>query len=238
MGMINRNVVGLILIFALFSHGCEPSIESDGFYVFSTVYDFKNESYGWEGDFADYPIEDSIKYALKFDYTELPANLGTGKALMLSGNNQSDDLFMFLKKKLTGLRPNTEYSISFEVEFATNVGTGTIGVGGSPGESVYLKAGAHAEEPKKIALDGYYVMNIDKGNQSSRGEDMIVIGTISSTYANDYNYVLETRNNITVFTARTNQKGELWLIVGTDSGFEGTTTIYYSHITIVLSQSA
>lgn len=235
--MVNRIGIGLTMTLTLFM-GCESSIENDGFYVTSTVYDFRNDSYDWEGDFSDYPVEDSIKYALKFDYVELPSNLGTGKSLMLSGNNQSDDLFMFLKKKLTGLRPTTEYSISFEVKFATNVGTGSIGAGGSPGESVYLKAGARAEEPEKIALDDYYVMNLDKGNQSSRGKDMIVIGTISSTYANDFNYVLETRNNITSFTARTNQNGELWIIVGTDSGFEGITTIYYTQISIVLSQSA
>lgn len=235
--MLNRNGLGLILIFTLFI-GCESSIENDGFYVTSTVYDFRNGSYDWEGDFADYPVEDSIKYALKFDYTDLPSSLGTGKSLMLSGNNQSDDLFMFIKKNLSGLRPNTEYSISFEIKFATNVGTGTIGAGGSPGESVYLKAGAYSEEPEKIALDGYYMMNLDKGNQSSRGDDMIVIGTISSSYANDFDYVLETRNNITSFKARTNHNGELWIIVGTDSGFEGTTTIYYTQISLVLTRSA
>lgn len=235
--MVKRNGVGLILILTLFI-GCESSLENNGFYVTSTVYDFRNDSYDWRGDFADYPVHDSIKYALKFDHTELPSNLGTGKSLVLSGNNQSDDLFMFLKKKLTGLRPNTEYSVSFEVKFATNVGTGSVGAGGSPEESVYLKAGAHAQEPEKIALNDYYVMNLDKGNQSSRGEDMIVIGTISSTYANDFNYVLESRNNITPFTARTNQNGELWIIVGTDSGFEGVTTIYYTQISVVLSQSS
>ncbi len=218
--------------------GCDTPIADDGFYVVSKVYDFRSDSYAWEGDFSDYPVGDSAKYSLAFGYAELPSNLGSGKGLMLTGNNLSDDLFMFIKKNLSDLRPNTEYSISFEVKFATNVGTGAIGAGGSPGESVYLKAGAYTEEPDKIALDGYYTMNLDKGNQSSRGDDMIVIGTISSANANDFDYVLETRNNITSFKARTNQNGELWIIVGTDSGFEGTTTIYYTQISLVLTLSA
>jgi hypothetical protein len=157
---------------------------------------------------------------------------------MLSGNNHSDDLFMFVKKKITELKPGTEYTISFNVEFATNISAGLLGTGGSPGESVFLKAGAYHEEPDKRALNGYYAMNLDKGNQSTRGDNMIVIGTISSHNVYDANYyTVETRNNITAFTARSNQNGELWIIVGTDSGFEGVTTLYYTQITLVLSQS-
>src|SRR5574339_940303 len=117
--MINRIVVGLTLALT-FIIGCDTPIADDGFYVVSKVYDFRSDSYAWEGDFADYPVGDSTKYSLAFDYTELPSNLGSGKALMLTGNNQSDDLFMFIKKNLSDLRPNAEYSISFEVKFATN----------------------------------------------------------------------------------------------------------------------
>lgn len=217
--------------------GCETLSENDGFYVFSEVYDFKNDSYEWYGDFADYPVDDSIAYELTFAYTNLPANLGSGKALLLSGNNHSDDLFMFLKKKISGLSPNTEYAASFEVKFATNAARNSVGIGESPGESVFLKAGSFNEEPRKVNHDGYYTMNLDKGNQSTRGENMVVIGTISSASTNGVYYALETRNNITSFVARTNQNGDLWIIVGTDSGFEGTSAIYYTEISLVLTLS-
>jgi len=232
-----RSKKGTWVIFAVLLLSCEVSPENDGFYVFSQVYDFKNGTYQWQGDFADYPVEDSTFYELKFDHADLPANLGSGKSLMLSGNNHSDDLFMFLKKKITNLSPNTEYAVSFEVKFATNAAKNSVGAGGSPGESVFLKAGAFHEEPVKVAKDGYYTMNLDKGNQSSRGEDMVVIGTIASSYTDGMNYALETLNNITSFEARSNQNGELWVIIGTDSGFEGTSTIYYTEVSLVLTRS-
>jgi hypothetical protein len=163
--------------------------------------------------------------------------MGSKRALMLTGNNQSDDLFMFVKKKITELEPNTEYTISFNVEFATNISAGAPGTIGSPGEGVFLKAGASDKEPVKNALNGYYTMNLDKGNQSTRGDNMIVIGTISSHYVYDTNYTVEARNNISAFTARSNHDGELWIIVGSESGFEGITTIYYTQISLVLSRS-
>lgn len=77
-------------------------------------------------------------------------------------------------------------------------------------------------------------MNIDKGNQIPSGEDMIYIGDFSNE-TNEFEYNLVNRNNIqTPFEAQANDAGELWLIVGTDSGFEGITTIYYTKIAVSL----
>jgi hypothetical protein len=33
---------------------------------------------------------------------------------------------------------------------------------------------------------------------------------------------------------KANAQGEIWLVVGTDSGFEGKTTIYYNSIQAVI----
>ena len=65
--------------------------------VFS--FDFSNETHGWVGGFADYPQGEEDFFELVFDHRELPENLDPSrKALFLSGNNHSDDLFMFLKR--------------------------------------------------------------------------------------------------------------------------------------------
>jgi len=52
-------------------------------------------------------------------------------------------------------------------------------------------------------------------------------------------YVLITRtnggSNASSFIAKSSSKGELWLIVGTESGFEGVTTLYYTKIDVVFS---
>jgi hypothetical protein len=64
-------------------------------FIFEYTFDDGTES--WSEGFVDLPVnyEDDI-YRLEFDHTDWPVGLDkTGKALMLSGNNASDDLFMY-----------------------------------------------------------------------------------------------------------------------------------------------
>lgn len=229
--------VGVFLL-AILVCGCSIDDDSPQMSVHTASFDFNQSYEGWEADFADLPsgMDDSSFYELKFAYTALPANLGNRKALMLSGNNHSDDLFMFLKTKITGLIPNTSYNIFFEVELASNAPENSVGAGGSPGKSVYLKAGASAIEPKKTVESDHYVLNIDKGNQSTSGANAIVIGDIAIP-SSSTEYTLISRNNASdpYFIGKTNGAGELWIIIGTDSGFEGTTTVYYTKVNIVFS---
>jgi hypothetical protein len=170
----------------------------------------------------------------------LPTNLNsnaTKKALHISGNNHSDDLFMFVKKKVTGMHPNTFYEVLFNVKFASNAPKGSVGIGGSPGESVYLKAGATSFEPIKEIQDGMYRMNINKGNQEEDGTDLITLGTIGvATNTTQYTQISRYNSSATGFYASTNDAGDLWLIVGTESGFEGTTTLYYTQIDVLFNE--
>jgi hypothetical protein len=208
--------------------------------VFSITYNFNLQDNGWTGDFADYPEGDSIVYELFFKHDTLPTNLNanaTKKALHISGNNHSDDLFMFIKKKVAGLRPNTEYEVLFSIKFASNAPTGSVGVGGSPGESVFLKAGASPIEPKKILEGGMYRMNIEIGSQAESGADMMTVGTIGvSSTTTQFTQVTRFNNSSSNFKATTDDNGDLWLIVGTDSGFEGTTTLYYTQIDVLFNE--
>ena len=226
----------LLMIFFLLLVSCNN--DDDGTPAPSTVfsYNFATGTEGWIGDFADYPAGEEEFYELIFSHAPLPEPLDVSKsALMLSGNNHSDDLFMFVKKEITGLVPNREYSIIFRIEFASNVANNQFGIGGSPGESVYLKVGATSIEPtKQIDTEGFYALNIDKNNQSQSGTDMIVVGNFSN--GTDENiYTLKTLSNTTPFKATTNSRGTLWIITGTDSGFEGKTTIFFSHIEMTLN---
>jgi hypothetical protein len=221
--------------------GCSLSDDDKGISVFSVSFDFSQSEEGWTADFVDLPAnaDDSSFYELKYDYTYLPANLGAEKAILLSGNNHSDDLFMFIKRKVTGLNPNTSYTLVFEVELASNAPKGSIGIGGSPGESVYLKAGASEIEPVKNLQGDRYVLNVDKGNQSVAGSNATVLGDIA-TPLTVAEYALITRNNASPsaepLIAQSNSNGEIWLMVGTDSGFEGTTTVYYTNVKVLFSR--
>ncbi len=224
----------------MFLGGCSFSDNSPQIAVFSISFDFNQSQGEWEADFTDLPTlpTDSSLYELQVAYTYLPSNLGTRKSIMLSGNNHSDDLFMFIKKRITGLMPNTSYNLVFEVELASNAPYGSVGVGGSPGESVYLKAGASQIEPKKMIEDDRYVLNVDKGNQSMPGSNAIVLGNIA-TASSSSNYTLISRSNASTssqpFIAQSNSTGEIWLLVGTESGFEGVTTVYYTKVNVLFS---
>ena len=58
---------------------------------------------------------------------------------------------------------------------------GCFGVGGAPGESVWIKAGATAIEPLAIRDSSYLRMNIDIGNQSGGGAHAVVLGDIANS---------------------------------------------------------
>lgn len=194
---------------------------------------FQRDADGWVAGLTDYGTAQESIMEFKSAWKGLPAPLDTTrKSIMIESMNRSDDAFMFIKKKVTGLTPNTDYSLIFDIELASKYPSNSIGIGGSPGGSVFLKVGASSVEPVKVLKDDFYTINIDKGSQNNDGKDAIRIGDIG-TGDSDEVYKLITRSNqATPFNTRTNAQGELWLIVGTDSGFEGLTTLYYSKITV------
>jgi hypothetical protein len=201
-------------------------------------FDFKEDEQGWSVGYADYPVGEEAFYELHSEWTTLPFPLNPAKrALKVEGNNHSDDLFLFMKRKISGLDTLTTYEIRFVVEFASNYPEASFGIGGSPGSSVFLKAGATLQEPMAEEQDGMWQMNIDKGNQAEGGNDMLVLGHIG-TAREDEQYDLLTRSNDeeNTFEITTDATGELWLIVGTDSGFEGKTTLYYNRISATFTR--
>jgi hypothetical protein len=198
--------------------------------VFS--WDFSQGTQGWQGGFADYPLGQEDFYNLDFGLRPLPSNVGDEQALFITGDNRSDDLFMYFRNQVTGLTPNTNYSVTFDLELASNAPDGSFGIGGSPANSVFLKAGATLVEPLPIVndpIEDFIRLNIDKGNQGQSGEDSVILGDIAKPDDGTFDYALITRNNSTErFTFRTDHVGNAWLYFGTDSGFEGTTALFYT----------
>jgi hypothetical protein len=226
--------------------GCALEEQQPGLQLITNVYDFRESDHAWIAGFCDYPAEqhDSDLYELKSGYVNTTISGRARNAYSISGYNHSDDLFMYLKKKITGLQPDTQYILTYEIEFASDLSGGNLS-DGAAGQKVFMKVGASDSEPKSVIDDaGNYIMNIDKGNQGSDGEDMIVIGNIVTTELAEGLEVITRSNSPSTatepaydkrFVVKTNSKGELWLIVGTDSGFDGRTTLYYTSISTVLS---
>ncbi len=132
---------------------------------------------------------------------------------------------MYLKRPVDGLEPLASYTVSVSIDLATNVPLATFGIGGSPGESVYVKAGASTVEPRAELDDlNYLRMNIDKANQSQSGAQMRVIGNVAHPdFIDDEYRIKELASGPEFLSVSADGEGRAWLIVGTDSGFEGLT---------------
>ena len=208
-------------------------------------YNFKSGSSGWTADFADYPPNIGTGYDLAAGIRLMPRKLThvPKRGFYIQGHNRSADLFMFLKRRLTvadGIVAGQTYRIEYIIRLASNAPSGCAGIGGSPGESVFLKAGASSVEPLAVLQSNIYLrMNVDKGNQSTSGTAASVAGNIANGIsceqaAPSYPFALIERSHQHTTNVTANANGELWLLVGTDSGFEGLTRLYYQSIHVKL----
>ena len=218
----------LILLTIVVLSGCSGINENDsksfqGYAAFTELGDK-----AWKTGFSDCP-QDTTGYKIKFKVEKLPSTTKkSDKSILVSGNNHSDDLWMFVYQKLSGLKPDTKYEGSIKLSLASKYLDGSVGIGGSPANSVYLKAGLVNKEPEYKLSGGNYVFNLDKGNQSQSGTELKAVGDLAiSGSKEEYKLILRELNN---YSFTSNSKGECWIVAGFDSGFEGTTSIYLHNI--------
>lgn len=245
LSMLGKQVI--ILAISLLAMGCD---DSDGPRRETYSFAFDADMQGWQPMFVDYPAGASAEeqsaidafYELYAKHSRLPSPLNTtAGAIELNGSNHSDDLKMLVKKQLQGLSANTDYEIDVVAIIASNAPQGCAGVGGAPGESVWLKAAVVNREPSRILGAGsnsaYWRLNIDMGDQSGDGAE----GRVLDDFANSQTcesatsaYELKTISSVggPALAARTDANGALWVAFGTDSGFEGVTTLFIESIEI------
>ncbi|WP_157474592.1 hypothetical protein [Dyadobacter sp. Leaf189] len=211
----------------------------DGLDAITTVNsNFETGEEGWVAEFSDYSTKtDTSILKLAAGVTSLPKGLDSSQqAFMIQSTNRSDDVFMYLKKKVTGLVPGKTYETVFDINLGTNAANGSVGIGGSPANSVYVKVGASGTEPRTILKGTEYEFNLDKGQQSQGGADVLVLGDVANG-TDQVKYTLIDKSNADKpFIVKANPNGEIWLFVGTDSGYEGTTRLYYNRIIATLQE--
>jgi hypothetical protein len=201
------------------------------------AFDFTAGADGFTADFADYsPGQETSPVGILFvsEHRRLPAPLDNRFGLLVAGTNRSDDLFMFIWREVSGLVPGQNNRVETEVTIATNVPAGCAGVGGQPGESVAIKAGASPVLPAKaVNASGNVRVNFEKdqGPLPVGGNQVFTIGdfTGGNGTCTTGTYALKTLHSPAdrrpILTA--DAGGRLWLVIGTDSGYEARTEIYY-----------
>jgi PKD repeat protein len=192
--------------------------------------DFSNGDHGWVAGFADLPADYDVTYwQLESGLRTIPLqSLAAISALYLAGYNHNDDLFMYYKRRVTGLTPNTQYRAEFQVDFLSPYPQGT-GARFGAADFVYLKAGATTTEPATVTVgEDWLAMNIDKGNGITAGQDAVVLGTAAKPEMGSDNYVPLSEQSTENFPVTTDEEGGAWLYFGTDSAQTSATGLYFS----------
>jgi hypothetical protein len=201
-------------------------------------YEFSAEDREVKGIVADVPenyMEDNF-----YEYTHEVVDSfdNEGKAIKIIGNNHSDDMFMGFYREVKGLEPNAEYIFKLRFDLGTNVPKGMMGIGGSPGSAVTVKAGFTSAEPQfvKDAHNHIRFKNVDKANQSQSGRDLKIVSNMEKA-SDDYSEAFEYKTIARYFRATTDENGVVYLLIGTDSGFEGKSEVYYHQVKLTVREA-
>ena len=197
-------------------------------------FDFRSDASGWEADFTDFPEGRAADVNFEAGVRPLPDPL-EGQSLFHRGNNFSDDLFMYFKRRIEGLEPGTRYRAGFEVRFASDAGE-DCDVGKAP--NVVVKAGAAATEPVRLVDDrGNVRLSVDKGSQRNSGTNALVLGDIRNGQpgcGDDLPFAEETVTVEETITVSADDDGGLWLFFGTESAFEVPHELYFTELRVRL----
>lgn len=203
-----------------------------------------SQDHGFESLFLDYPAGSEAQFDLGFGFEALPGAWSERGGLRISGNNASDDLMMVLMRPVGGLKPNTRYEVELAMQFATNEPSGCVGVGGSPGESVYMRLGAASEKPGFELVDGIRRATLDLGQQANPGEHALNAGNMANgadaSLCTDTDAPWRLKRVDTAgqsFTVTSDEAGRIWVYGLSDSAFEATTTWYLTEFVLRYSEA-
>lgn len=192
-------------------------------------FSFANDSNGFTAGYSDYAPGQEQAVAFAAAPERLPPPLSALGGLAVSANNPSNDVFIYIWKLVTGLAPNQSYMVTVSVRFATNAPPGCTD---GRGENVTLKAGAAPVRPATVIQAGHVTVNFDKGDQAQSGANVVSIGNLAQasaagTCAQPLYAEKTLTTGATTPAVTSDGNGNLWLVIGADSGFSGATKLYF-----------
>lgn len=201
---------------------------------------FVSTAQGWTGSYSDYTLGMESGIGFQSGWSAMPAPL-TGGGFKLSGNNASDDLWMFASRVLTtshGIVASALYDVTMTVWIGSNAPSGCIGTGGAPGESVWLKGNVVSTPPRAFVSGDQVLFNIAKGDQAEIGSQALSFGDLANGDSCDleprYKRLQRTATRST--PVRATSSGNLWVYFGSDSGFESRSTYFLDQVRVTLTR--
>ncbi len=228
------------VLISLFLTGC--SLDSDdtlgpGLLVERSFFDEGDE--GWIAEFADYPegLEDSMKLAYRPSPLFVSESIGNVSAFKQSGYATNSDLFMFVKQQISGLQPNSRYTIKIEVELNSQLKEEYTGDLDNVEYGSFLKVGAFKSEPKTTIVQdddnpdiSLIKTDFDKGEDDQGGQDMTMIGRLAYTGIGEKPVLMNGSNSDFPIYVATDAEGKLWIAVGIDTNIPVYQEISYTYI--------
>ncbi len=217
----------------------DPSSIHAAFFDTSIQFDLDESQQGWEGNFSNYvsSFEDSLN--LVFEHVALPKEFEViGKGLKWTGFNYQNSLFMYGWRKISNLKPNTTYLISYDIAVGYQVELGNEFALRDHEDKLNIKVGAINYQPasNKDEVLGKILANFDKGSQQTiDGKDMIWLGEL---VVGDLKYKNKIARNTDqrLFGIETNSNGEMWALVGVDSSVPLRHSVYFDTIILYLKE--
>lgn len=202
---------------------------------------FNEDTEGWQPGYAEYEAgtEDTLQFNFTHGTFKLSSSPDSVTAAVQSGYSLNGQLFMFMKQKIGGLEPGTEYLVAFSValyaqvkgNFDDNLVTSTDGS--------YLKAGGFSNEPDTVLTEdpenaGNWLVktDFDKGETGKSGLDLLNLGKMQYTLKSQQPIILGGDSSNNLLTVRSDQDGKMWIVIGVDTNIPVNLDVYYSYIQI------
>lgn len=230
---------GAAIVVAVVAAACGGGDDDRG--AATVTSDFTDGADGWVADIADFTAATRPDDFVAETAVAPPGGADGDGYFHLGATNTSDDLFMYLRREVdrSEIDPGQAYAVDYDIAVASNAPSNCAGIGGAPGESVWVKVGAVDVEPVTVTVDGgeRTELVVDKGGQSEAGPDAVVAGVIANGIPceealadDDPEFrIVELQGSLDQ-PVTADDDGSLWLFVGTDSGFEGRTDLYYDRL--------
>jgi len=207
--------------------------------------DFSNTNQSFEIDAADHQVEHSLNQFIISELVQLPSPYEYRNGIEFSWNNYNEDIKGFIKKKVSGLNPNSQFIVEFSVNILTFMSEECLGIGGSPGKDVIVKASLLAQEPLKYIDDSglfpFYRVDIDENLYG--GDDVNYLGHIGLPVPCDDVFLhqdpiweikhLTNEDNVSFSSGAT---GDAWIYVSIDSGVGGHQKVYITDVEVKVSE--